>query len=306
MAKKSPDKINGLDIALSQDEASKLADELSAQLQMGRIPYADKDRIHLMIAGLGDSRGTLRRTFAKGLGAIGKACVPPLSEALLHHPNVTIRRAAAKTLKLIGDPTALPDLLSALKNDPDPVVQGSAVGAMAIFGEKALKLFLEVLEDPSSTALQSGLATWGVSFISTEDPESLLKAAESKHPKIRAAAIAALGHQLLTERGQQLKILIGKALKDHSSEVRSAAAIVLGQMNNQKWVQKLLIPKVSDLNAEVRKDAVLSLMKINAINTIPILQKRELIENDPKVLKVLRLAINKMNQKPRKGRIALN
>ena len=43
---------------------------------------------------------------------------------MCEHENVTVRRAAAKTLTLISDRSALPFLLKALLNDADPVVQG--------------------------------------------------------------------------------------------------------------------------------------------------------------------------------------
>ena len=100
---------------------------------------------------------------------------------------MTVRRASAKALKLAGDPSVLPDLLQALINDKDPVVQGSAAAAMAIFGEEAVKHLLAILVSPTSTALQSGLATWGLSFIGAEAPNALREAAQSKNPSIKVS-----------------------------------------------------------------------------------------------------------------------
>ena len=83
-----------------------------------------------------------------GLGRIGQKALPELRYALLNSKDVTVRRAAAKTLKLVGAPEALPDLLKALLRDEDPVVQGSSAGAMAIFGEEAVEYLVEVIENP--------------------------------------------------------------------------------------------------------------------------------------------------------------
>ena len=52
---------------LTEEEASKLADELSLKLSEGVIPGADSDSLNKMVAGLGDQRGALRLTFAKSL-----------------------------------------------------------------------------------------------------------------------------------------------------------------------------------------------------------------------------------------------
>ena len=62
-------------------------------------------------------------------------------------------------------------------NDKDPVVQGSAVGAMAVFVENAVSHLLEVLINPKSSEMQCGLASWGLSFIGAEAPEALREAA---------------------------------------------------------------------------------------------------------------------------------
>ena len=121
-------------VFLSESEASMLAADLKKQLRSGERPQGDEILIEKMVAGLGDPRGLMRLTFAESLGAIGTAAVPALCHALRTHENVTVRRAAAKTLTLIADPEALPVLVDALLNDGDPVVQGSAVGAMAATG----------------------------------------------------------------------------------------------------------------------------------------------------------------------------
>ena len=92
---------------------------------------ADPESIATMVAGLGDPRGLLRRQISEGLGSIGKAAVPALCQAMRCSDQVTVRRAAAKTLTLIADRNSLPDLLTTFLTDTDSVVQGSTMGAMA-------------------------------------------------------------------------------------------------------------------------------------------------------------------------------
>ncbi len=284
------------EFTLSKQEATELAKELKEQLQTGSIPKADQDLIELLVAGLGDERGLLRRTFAEGLGLIGQATIPSLRKALLYNPSVTVRRAAAKTLKLVGDPSALPDLLEALINDSDPVVQGSSAGAMAIFGEKAVELLLSVLDDPKSSTLQCGLASWGLAFVGAEAPNAILKATESNNELIRAAAIAALGEQIHSFDDLAAREVLLKALDDPVANVRAEATTLIGQLNEPDWAKPYLISKLIDSSAQVRKNAALSLMKSNRPESINELREIESKETDQDVLAILRLAINQLTQ----------
>ncbi len=297
MQKNTGQSIYKTEIKLTKEEASELSRELTLQLRMGQIPQADSKKIELIIAGLGDQRGLLRRTFAESLGVIGKAAIPALVNALLYHPNLTVRRASAKALKLVGDSSALPALLQALLTDEDTVVQCSAVGAMAIFGEEAVEHLLKVLTDQSSSAMQCGLATWGLSFIGAEAPEALRKAAESNNDLIRAAAISSLGEQIKTLEDKIAKHLVLRALYDSSNEVRIAATSLLGNLDDPYWVNPLLIRKLSDENSEVRSKAALSLMKSKAEEIIDPLQNALSKEKDQKVLKILNLAISQIKSK---------
>ena len=285
------------EIILTSQEAAELAEELQTQIQTGEISKSNENQIKLMIAGLGDSRGLLRRTFAEGLGKVGKAALPGLSKALLFSKNVTVRRAAAKTLKLVGDPAAVPFLLQALTNDKDPVVQGSSAGAIAIFGEEAVEPLIEVLINPKSTSMQCGLATWGLAFIGAEAPNALKKAAHSKNEKIRSAAIAALGEQIQCLGDKEARHLLLNALDDPSIEVRVEATKLIGRLYKKSWGETALINKLNDTEGIVRKHAALSLMNINAIDSLSYIKKKISEEKDNEVIRILKLAINQLNKK---------
>ena len=281
---------------LSEEEASQLATELKLQLRNGQVPLASAELIKLMVAGLGDRRGLMRLTFAESLGAVGYAAVPYLCQALKPNNNVTVRRAAAKTLTLIGDSSALPALLDALLNDDDPVVQGSAVGAMAAVGDAAVETLLGVLTNPETTAMQLGLASWGLAFVGARAPEALRNAAKSLHPEVRTAAIAALGDQIQSQADIEARELVVQALDDDSSDVRAEASTLLGKLHDLEWALPLLTPKLGDNNSQVRKNAALSIMKLEAHDAIPILKEYEAKESDENVRIVFRLAINQLSR----------
>ena len=283
-------------IQLSGEEAAQLAEGLKQQLRQGEIPAGDSDAIEKMVAGLGDKRGLLRLTFAESLGAIGSAAVPSLCIAMRRHENVTVRRAAAKTLTLINDVKALPDLLEALLEDPDPVVQGSAVGAMACIGAASVDGLLDVLINPKSSQMQIGLASWGLSFVGGKAPEALRKAACSEHAQVRTAAIAALGDQIQQLDDLDARELLQNALKDPEEEVRAEATTLLGKLHDTNWGAPLLLPMLSDQHPQVRKNAALSLMKLGDPQVISKLRTDLQNEQDSSVITIFNLAINQLSR----------
>jgi len=283
------------DTALSTEEAADLAAELKTQLKGGKKPEGDINLIKKLITGLGDKRGLLRRTFAESLGLIGTDALPELRKALLNSKSVTVRRAAAKTLKLVGDPSALPDLLYALLTDKDPVVQGSAVAAMAIFGEDAAKSLLLVLENPNSSEMQCGLASWGLSFIGAKGAEILKRAAMSNNEKVRASSIAALGEQIQLFCDTEAKDILTNAINDLSDDVQIEAIKLMGLLDDQNWDLNLIGEKLNSNNPQVRKQSALSLMKLHAISQRQNLRQSLLKEKDLEVINVINLSLSKID-----------
>ncbi|MCP9809496.1 HEAT repeat domain-containing protein [Cyanobium sp. HWJ4-Hawea] len=278
-------------VSLSESEATLLAAELKLQLRSGERLDGDRNQIEKMVAGLGDPRGLMRLTFAESLGSVGTAAVPSLCRALRRHENVTVRRAAAKTLTLIGDPSAIPDLLEALLNDADPVVQGSAVGAMAATGECAVEALINVLASPESTTMHLGLASWGLAFVGAQAPDALRRAARSTHTEVRTAAIAALGDQIQSLNDQEARDLVVEALADSAELVRAEAATLLGKLHEPLWAAPLLTPMLADSSAQVRKNTALALMKLGAVEAIADLEQAAPLETCESVKPILQLAI---------------
>ena len=286
---------NGDSLQLTEEEASELAAALKAQTRSGTIAAHDEASIERMVAGLGDRRGLLRLTFAESLGAIGSAAVPALCQAMRQHSNVTVRRAAAKTLTLIEDPSALDDLEEAFLSDADPVVQGSAMGAIAAVGETAVDRILGVLINPRSTPMHLGLASWALAFVGSKAPGALRAAAQSEHVEIRTAAIAALGDQIQSLGDEEARQLVLAALRDPDADVRAEASTLLGKLHDAAWAAPPLVGQLQDQDAQVRKNAALSLMKLRATDALNSLQQQLQRESDAGVQAILQLAINQLS-----------
>ena len=282
---------------LTEEEALQLADELSGKLSEGEIPKSDAESLKRMVAGLGDARGALRLTFAKSLGAVGDEALPILCKALRQHQNVIVRRASAKTLNLIGNKDALPYLLEAFLEDDDPVVLGSSAGAMATIGPDAMDSLLGILKNPDCTPFQVGLINLALSFIGSKAPEALLEAADSDVAEVRVAAISALGDQIQKSDDLRARNRVFQALDDVSADVRAEAVTLIGKSCDAEDVETLLLNKLNDEDAQVRKNTALSLMKLDAIGAIQQLKIAERKEDDPDVKAVLKVAINILSAK---------
>lgn len=278
-------------IQLSEAEASDLASHLKEKLKLGEAIESDPDSISKMVAGLGDPRGLLRRSFSESLGSVGKVATPALCKAMLTSDQVTVRRAAAKTLTLIGDTDSLPDLLSAFRGDNDSVVQGSAMGAIAAMGEQAVEPILGIIENPQSTEMQIGLANWALTIVGDRAPQALYKATTSENANVRKASIFALGSNIQTLDIEADKNLLVNALLDPYAEIRAEAVTLLGKLDDTETAGPLLVPLLSDTDIWVRKNCALSLMKLRATSSIEALQERAKVEDDEVVLNVIKLAI---------------
>ena len=282
---------------LSEEEALLLSAHLKKQRNNGIPIDSDQESISKMVAGLGDQRGLLRLRFADSLGAVGQAAVPALCEAMLSSDNVTVRRAAAKTLTLIEDPNSLPYLISAFLKDQDSVVQGSAMGAMAAIGEEAVTPILNLLSNPEITEMQIGLANWALAFVDDRGSKILRDASNSSNVEIRKAAITALTSKIDTLNADENVDLLSNASRDDDAEIRAEAATLLGGLEDIDWAKPLLISNLYDTDSWVRKNSALSLIKLNATEAIATLEECELQEEDQIVANVIKLAIQKLKQR---------
>ncbi|MGF1541757.1 MAG: HEAT repeat domain-containing protein [Pleurocapsa sp.] len=282
---------------LSHTETDELLATILEQLTRNTFDTSDRELIKQMVECLGDTRGLVRLEFAEALGKVGKPAVPLLIDALLHHPNVVVRRAAAKTLTLIGDPSAVPDLIYALLNDEDTVVQGSSIGALARTGETAVAPLLEILASPDSIESHKGHAAWALAFIGSKAEAQLYQAYDSDSPEVRAAVVGAIAKVAEENRQEKALNLLVHSLDDPAANVRSEAAAVLGNLKYQPAIPKL-IKLLEHPEAETRKSAALSLMKIGDRHCISSLQTALNRESDTATQKAIALSISLLERQP--------
>lgn len=277
---------------LSHEETDELLARINQQLTNGTFNHQDQQLIRQMVECLGDTRGLVRLGFAEALGVVGKPAVDILIEALLHHSNEVVRRAAGKTLTLIEDPVAVPHLIHALLHDRDTVVQASAIGALARIGTPSVKPLLEVLASPNSSESNKGHAAWGLAFIGAQAKDQLYEAYNSDSPEVRAAVVGAIAKVAEEDHHdtQSLDLLVN-ALQDNVTDVRSEAAAVLGNLKYQPAIP-ILLELLHHPEPQTRKSAALSLMKIGDRHSLAALQTALKQESDSNTQKAIALAVS--------------
>ena len=255
---------------------------------------SSQNDIKFLIKGLSDNNGLIRRNHSKALAQAGKDALPALIKTLLNSKKVIQRRAAAKTLKLVEDPTALPHLIKALTNDKDAVVQFSAAGAIAIFGEDAVNHLVIVLENKENTEMQYGLAAWCLAFIGAKAPKGIKKAAKSNNTNVKSAAISALEEHIRLTQDQEAIQLVESAINDIAENVQIEAIKLIGKLYRIESFVPTLILKLKDPKPDIRKASILSLMQLNINEAIIPLKDLLKTEQDKNIRKIIKLAIKKI------------
>ncbi len=251
--------------------------------------------IKVLIKGLGDENGLVRRSHAQALAQVGSEALPELINALLNSENVIQRRAAAKTLKLVEDPTALPHLIKALTRDSDSVVQFSAAGAIAIFGEAAVNHLIILLESQEHTEIQYGLAAWCLEFIGTKATNAIKKAAKSKNSNVKSAAIAALEEHIRQSQDQEAIKLVETAISDTDENVQIEAIKLVGKLYRIERLIPILISKLTNKNPDIRKASIFTMMQLNINEALNPLKELLKLEQDKNIRSIIKLAIKKID-----------
>jgi bilin biosynthesis protein len=230
------------ELQAQHDRTDALIAQVTEQITTHQFDSGDQELLtRLVNEGLGDTRGVVRLRFASTLGEIGEAATPMLIDALAHHPNEVVRRAAGKTLTLIGDPTAVPTLLHAFLHDEDQVVRSSAVGALARSGDIAVPELLKILDSASADETTKGHAAWALAFIGAEAAEYLTPALKSDSLDVRCAVIGAIVKVAQEQPSEKLLQVMVESLTDPVALIRSEAASGLGQINYPTAIPHLIL-----------------------------------------------------------------
>lgn len=284
---------------MSQQPEPLNPEETDALYEAVRHPIIDKTfntetdatKLQQMIESLGDKRGITRLNFAEAIGAIGTPATPHLIQALTHHQNPVVRRAAAKTLTLIADPTAVPTLIHSLLNDPDTVVRTSVTGALARTGSASVPALLNVIASSTTPEDSKGLATWALAFIGPDAQSHIISAIQSPIPEVRTAVITTLGTIAQETRNPEIINHIIQALDDPDPDTRSEATTALSNLQYQNALPKLIQLLTTHPHPETRKAAALALMKLGNQSALPKLQTAAQNETSTIVIPIIKLAI---------------
>lgn len=283
-------------ILLAQKETDALIESVMEQMAQRTFDSNDQEILKRMIESFSDSRGLVRLRIAEILGEIGKPATPLLIEALGNHPNVVVRRAAAKTLTLIADPIAIPDLIHALLNDEDTVVKGSSVGALARMGEGAVPPLLEILAAPELPESTKGHAAWALAFIGAEAKDLLYQQIDSDSVEVRSAIVGAIAKIAQEQPDEGAFNLLVKALTDTAQSVRSEAAAALGNLTYKPAIPNL-VELLHHPEWESRKAAALALMKMGDSGVLAALKTALTQESEAAVQAVIKLAISQVEKR---------
>ena len=280
----------------AQIETDALLQAVNDRISFHTFNANDRDIIQRVISeGLGDTRGVVRLHAAQILGEIGEPATGLLVEALLHNPNVTIRRATAKTLALIEDPTSVPALLEAFLTDEDTVVHGSSVGALARIGNVAVPALIEIIADTDRSETTKGHAAWALAFIGNEAAEHLYPALQHDSIDVRCAVVSAIAHVAQEKGVEQACQVLVDSLTDPAAVIRNEAAAALSQINYPPAIPHL-IAATQDSDGEVRKAAVSSLGKVGDESAIAPLQAA--LNDELEVVRVLaKLALQQLENR---------
>jgi bilin biosynthesis protein len=278
------------------DRTDALIAMVTEQITTHQFDSSDQVLLRRMVEeGLGDTRGVVRLRFASTLGEIGEAATPILTEALAQHPNEVIRRAAAKTLTLVADPTAVPVLLEAFLHDTDQVVRSSAVGALARSGDIAVPELLKILDSTHTDETIKGHAAWALAFIGAEAVDYLMPALKSESLDVRCAVLGAIVKVVQEQPNDRLFQILIAALTDPIAIVRAEAASGLGQINNSASTPHLILAG-RDRDVDVRKAAVSALGKVgDTTATAPL--KAAIQDSEPVVQVLAKVALTQLERR---------
>jgi bilin biosynthesis protein len=266
-----------------------LLEHVEEQITLETLDVSDQQLLQRLVEGLGDPRGLIRLRFAETLGEIGEPATPLLRNALASHSNVVVRRAAAKTLTIIGDSSAVPTLLHSFLNDEDTVVRSSSAGALARTGEAAVPALLDILASKEQPEDTKGHAAWALAFIGSEAAEYLYNALNSNSIDVRCAVIGAIAHVAQEQGDEKSCGILVTALTDPEAIIRTEAASAFAQVNYPPAIPHLILA-TKDADLEVRKAAVSSLGKLGGEPEIETL--RSALQDPETVVQVLaKLAI---------------
>jgi HEAT repeat protein len=202
---------------------------------------------------LSDADPAVRALACDALARLGSTGAVPRLFELLADGDARVAQAALGAIQSLGS-TETKSLALAAAESADPAVRRAALRILAYFGfAEALPSFLAAMRSEQDARLRDA-AIAGLPFL--DDPRALgalLDAARDPEPRVRSAAVRALGHSV----GNDVRIAAAllAALRDGEPWVRYYAAQALGRLRVESATEQLAA-LLDDAAGQVRVAAV--------------------------------------------------
>jgi HEAT repeat protein len=262
--------LNNEDRLVRLEAAEKLKAAAGRNLEGQRQPITGslKKAIPALVRALGDPYSGVAGTASGALTLLGDEAVPALIGALQNDPNPRVRSAAAGILEEERASAAIPALIAALKDADRGVRMASAfkfyfLGPPAKVGISALIGALKDQDSGVRLGAAASLAELGHNFgpeVKTAVP-ALVSVLQDPDELVRGTAFAALA-SIGPEAESAIPALSGK-LRDQEPWVRSDAAAVLASIGPEaRAAVPALISALRDPDEDVRARAAFALWAI--------------------------------------------
>jgi len=198
------------------------------------------------------------------------ACAPSMKDvdnlerkSLSHTATEAERIEAIETIGQIEepDPSALPPLYNALKNDTSPRVRAAAAQSIAQLGfATASQRLVEALEDDKDPTVRAAAIDGLYTLIGPNAEEQFIRYSRSdSSPQVRSRCVAYLGIIGNPEVEKEIRHCLET---DPSAAVRAEAAIALGKLADEKSFQALKRAANKDLSENGRTESIIAIGQI--------------------------------------------
>jgi HEAT repeat protein len=259
-----PDAVRWLRARLLSSDVSIVAEIAGAFHAAG-----DPAVVDLAIAGLGGEPYTRRLTAARVLAAIGDRRAADALRAAVHDSVAGVRVAVLDALGQLGPSETSASECAPLLADPDPHVRLAAIRAVARTSRRPGTHLSGAARDPDRVARLEVAR-----HLAALDDQSARALLTDEDLRVREAAARGAG---LRHVGQLAVMLV----EDPSSDVRHAAARVLGELGDNRLAE-LLLPGLEDRDAVVRVSAARAIERLLTPAGAIARLRRELGASDPR------------------------
>ena len=245
----------------------KSSNKVTRWLAAEKLSYsANKDVVLALIDAMQDTSGTLRVcVMAQALGHLkDPRALSALTQAAFDPSNRDLRLCAIRSIGMIGDKSAVPELILALKQNNSPI---QTANSLARLGDK--RAVLPLIEAASNKTIRPwmirALGELGKSDAVSYLSDELANRPADSNPNERKLIKEALWKISILDQDKNIEALSQVLLSDQDANRRMWSAYRLGEFRNEIAVNSL-IRATHDLNTYVAGRAAAALVRINKVS----------------------------------------